>query len=124
VASIRLKNHHRPQRARGVFSAADLACAYHGAWVTTVGVVIVCQRPGTARRFFFITLEDETGTSNLIVTPALFQRYRMLLRRANLLLPAGVLQKVDGVMAIRAWHFAELTIEPEQRSNSWRGGLR
>jgi error-prone DNA polymerase len=56
-------------------------------------------------------LEEETGTSNLIVTPGLFQQNRLLLRRANLLLVAGVLQKVDGVMAIRARRFAEPTID-------------
>ncbi|MBV8055375.1 MAG: error-prone DNA polymerase, partial [Deltaproteobacteria bacterium] len=107
-----LMTYLRPQlRARGVLSAADLAHAHHGAWVKTAGVVIVRQRPGTAKGFLFITLEDETGISNLIVTPALFQQHRLLLRSANILLAAGVLQKVDGVMAIRARRFAELTID-------------
>jgi len=63
------------------------------------------------RDFSSFTLEDETGTSNLIVTPALFQQHRLLLRRANLLLAAGVLQKVDGVMTSRARRFAELSID-------------
>jgi error-prone DNA polymerase len=102
----------RPQlRARGVLSAADLAHACHGAWVKTAGVVIVRQRPATAKGFLFITLEDETGMANLIVTPARFQHYRLLLRSARIMLVEGVFQQVDGVMAIRAHRFAELTID-------------
>ncbi|MGH7812815.1 MAG: hypothetical protein ACREQI_02265 [Candidatus Binataceae bacterium] len=91
--------------------------AAHGAWVRTAGVVIVRQRPGTAKGLLFITLEDETGISNLIVTPDLFQKHRLLLRSAGILLAEGVFQKechperVDGVMAIRARRFAELMID-------------
>ena len=73
--------------------------------------MIVRQRPATAKGFLFITLEDETGLSNLIVTLALFQQYRLLMHSARILLAAGVFQKVEGVMAIRAHRFAELTID-------------
>jgi error-prone DNA polymerase len=107
-----LMTYLRPKlNVRGVLSAAGLVRARHGAWVKTAGVVIVRQRPGTAKGFLFITLEDETGLSNLIVTPALFQQHRLLLRSARILLAEGVFQKVDGVMAIRARRFAELTID-------------
>jgi len=101
----------RELQARGILSAVDLERAAHGAWVRTAGVVIVRQRPGTAKGFLFITLEDESGISNLIVTPDLFQKHRLLLRSAGILLAEGVFQKVDGVMAIRARCFAELTID-------------
>jgi error-prone DNA polymerase len=61
-----LMTYLRPQlRARGILSAADLAHVRHGAWVKTAGVVIVRQRPSTAKGFLFIALEDETGISNL-----------------------------------------------------------
>ena len=76
----------------------------------TAGVVIVRQRPGTAKGFFFITLEDETGISNVIVTPDLFQANRPLLRSAAILLVEGVLQTVDGVTAIRARRFEEIKL--------------
>ena len=66
------------------------------------GVVIVRQRPGTAKGFFFLTLEDETGISNAIVIPDLFQANRALLHNAAILMVEGVLQKQDGVVAIRA----------------------
>jgi len=96
--------------ARGILSAGDLARARHQSWVKTAGVVIVRQRPGTAKGFLFITLEDETGIANLIVTPGLFQKNRLLLRSAGILLAEGVLQTVDGVTAIRARRFEEIKL--------------
>ncbi len=96
--------------ARGILSADDLTRAKHQSWVKTAGVVIVRQRPGTAKGFLFITLEDETGIANLIVTPDLFQQNRLLLRSAGILLAEGVLQQVDGVTAIRARRFEEIKI--------------
>ncbi|HLX05299.1 MAG TPA: error-prone DNA polymerase, partial [Candidatus Binatus sp.] len=96
--------------AREILSADDLTRAKHQSWVKTAGVVIVRQRPGTAKGFLFITLEDETGISNLIVTPDLFQQNRLLLRSAGILLAEGVLQQVDGVTAIRARRFEEIKI--------------
>jgi error-prone DNA polymerase len=97
-------------RSGGVLAAADLAEATHGAWVKTAGVVIVRQRPGTAKGFFFLTLEDETGISNAIVIPDLFQANRTLLHNAAILIVEGVLQKQDGVVAIRARRFKELPL--------------
>ncbi len=97
-------------RAGGVLAAAELAQAAHGAWVKTAGVVIVRQRPGTAKGFFFLTLEDETGISNAIVVPDMFQANRALLHNAAILTVEGVLQKQDGVVAIRARRFKELRL--------------
>jgi error-prone DNA polymerase len=96
--------------ARGILSADQLTRGKHQSWVKTAGVVIVRQRPGTAKGFLFITLEDETGISNLIVTPDLFQKNRLLLRSAGILMAEGVLQRIDGVTAIRARRFEEIKI--------------
>ncbi|HEY6394138.1 MAG TPA: error-prone DNA polymerase [Candidatus Binataceae bacterium] len=98
-------------KAQGVLSAKDLESAAHGSWVKTAGAVIVRQRPGTAKGFLFITLEDETGISNLIVVPDLFQANRTLLRTASILYAEGVLQKVDGVIAVRARRFKEIALD-------------
>ncbi|MEA2680261.1 MAG: error-prone polymerase, partial [Candidatus Binataceae bacterium] len=81
-------------KSRGILSADELTRGKHESWAKTAGVVIVRQRPGTAKGFLFITLEDETGIANLIVTPTLFQKNRMLLRSAGILLAEGVLQRV------------------------------
>jgi error-prone DNA polymerase len=97
-------------RSDGVLAAAELAKASHGAWVKTAGVVIVRQRPGTAKGFFFLTLEDESGIANAIVVPDLFQANRALLHNAAILMVEGVLQKQDGVVAIRARRFKELRL--------------
>ncbi len=98
-------------RARGFLSAADLASAKDRQTVKTAGIVIVRQRPGTAKGMLFLTLEDETGLSNAIVTPGLFDRNRALLHRAPVLAIEGVLQKRDGVVAIRAQHCAALRLD-------------
>jgi error-prone DNA polymerase len=92
--------------ARGVVSAADLARLADGGHVRIAGSVIVRQRPGTAKGFVFLTLEDETGLANLIVTPPLFRRRRLVFVAAPFLLADGELQHQDGVVSIRvrnAW---------------------
>ena len=95
-------------KARGVLSTAELAQAQNGAWVNAAGVVIVRQRPGTARGFLFLTLEDETGIANAIVTPDIFHANRTLLHRAQILVVEGPLQKQDDVIHVRARRFREV----------------
>ena len=68
------------------------------------GSVIVRQRPGTAKGFVFLSLEDETGIANVIVTPGLFARHRLVLVTSPMLLVEGILQAQDGVLSIRAAH--------------------
>jgi error-prone DNA polymerase len=97
-------------RARGVLSASELAEAKNGATVRIAGLVIVRQRPGTAKGFFFATLEDETGIANAIVTPDVFQRNRVVLQSAAVLMVEGVLQKQDGVTSIKGRRFAAIRI--------------
>ncbi len=87
--------HLRAELARvGVLRAADLRRARNGQWVKVAGLVIVRQRPGTAKGLCFITLEDETGTANAAVMPAVFTQYRSIIHTAALLLIEGPLQKV------------------------------
>jgi error-prone DNA polymerase len=94
----------------GILSARCLENLPNGTWARTAGVVIVRQRPGTAKGFLFVTLEDETGIANLIVAPGLFQANRILLNNAAILIAEGILQTADGVTAIRAQRFAELKL--------------
>ena len=91
--------------------ASDLARVADGRRARVGGVVIVRQRPGTAKGFFFITLEDETGVSNIIVLPELFHNNRPLLHRAPILLVEGILQKRDGTIGIRGRRFAEIKLD-------------
>jgi error-prone DNA polymerase len=87
---------------RGVLRAVDLPQARDGRRVRVAGMVITRQRPGTAKGFVFLTLEDETGVSNVIVRPDLFDRERMTVIRQPFLLVEGVLQHQDGVLSVKA----------------------
>jgi error-prone DNA polymerase len=87
---------------RGVIRASDLPQARDGRRVRVAGMVITRQRPGTAKGFVFLTLEDETGISNVIVRPDLFDRERMAVIRQPFLLVEGVLQHQDGVLSVKA----------------------
>src|SRR5205807_1968839 len=88
--------------ARGVTRAIDLARGDDGARVRIAGSVIVRQRPGTAKGFVFLSLEDETGIANVIVTPGLFAHRRLPLVSEPFLLVEGILQMQDGVVSVRA----------------------
>jgi error-prone DNA polymerase len=87
---------------RGVLRAVDLPQARDGRRVRVAGMVITRQRPGTAKGFVFLTLEDETGISNVIVRPDLFDRERMTVIGKPFLLVEGVLQHQDGVLSVKA----------------------
>jgi len=86
----------------GVWRAADLGRAANGVQVRVAGNVICRQRPGTAKGFVFISLEDETGMSNAIVSPPVFEANRLLITEESFLLIEGKLQQVDNVIHIRA----------------------
>ncbi|MGD9765369.1 MAG: DNA polymerase III subunit alpha [Candidatus Binatia bacterium] len=99
--------------AQGVLRACDLEKQRNGARVKVAGLVIVRQRPGTAKGFCFLTLEDETGIANAVVTPDMFQRHRAVVHTAPILMVEGPLQVVDGVIHVRARHFTPLTLPRE-----------
>lgn len=87
---------------RGVLRASDLRSARPGRRVRAAGMVITRQRPGTAKGFVFLTLEDETGVANIIVRPDLFARDRLAIVEEPFLIIDGMLQHQDGVIAVRA----------------------
>ncbi len=89
-------------RRRGVLSARELALAENETRVRVAGSVIVRQRPGTAKGFVFLSLEDETGIANVIVTPQRFARHRMALVTEPFLLVEGIVQQQDDVVSVRA----------------------
>jgi error-prone DNA polymerase len=94
--------HLRPAlRARGLLSAAELRATPDGRSVRIAGHVIVRQRPGSAKGFCFLTLEDETGTANAVLTPRVFDRFRGELHASPILEVGGPVQNVDGVIHVR-----------------------
>jgi error-prone DNA polymerase len=70
--------------------------------VQIAGNVICRQRPGTAKGFVFISLEDETGVANAIVDPDLFERYRLIVTEEAFMRITGEVQNSDGVVLIKA----------------------
>jgi error-prone DNA polymerase len=88
--------------ALGVARAVDLPGMRNGRPVRVAGGVIVRQRPGTAKGFVFLSLEDETGIANIIVMPDVFERNRLVLVNAPFLLIEGALQNVDNVTSVKA----------------------
>ena len=88
--------------ALGVKRAIDLPQIRNGRIVRIAGSVIVRQRPGTANGFVFLSMEDETGIMNAIVTPDTFDRFKFEVLGEPFLLIEGVLQNLDGVISIKA----------------------
>ena len=85
----------------GVLSSAEVARAANGRRVRVAGAVITRQRPGTAKGFCFVTLEDETGVANLILAPAVFHAHRFAVLDEPFLLAEGLLQKAEGTVAVK-----------------------
>ncbi|HET7750641.1 MAG TPA: error-prone DNA polymerase [Terriglobales bacterium] len=93
---------YRPAQLRGVQRACDLQHIKNGRRVCIAGSVIARQRPGTAHGFVFLSLEDETGIANAIITPDLFEHNRLALIREQFLLIEGTLQNLDNVISVKA----------------------
>jgi error-prone DNA polymerase len=85
-----------------IWRAIDLPHARHGSIIQIAGNVICRQRPGTAKGFVFISLEDETGVSNAIVEPDLFEHFRLVITEEAFLLIEGEVQNSDNVVLIKA----------------------
>jgi error-prone DNA polymerase len=94
-----------------IWRASDLPSARHGATVQIGGNVICRQRPGTAKGFVFVSLEDETGVSNAIVTPDLFERMRLLITEEPFLIIEGTVQNTENVVLIKAQKIRPLAHE-------------
>jgi len=97
----------------GVLTGRDLDRVSHGTWVCVAGHVIVRQRPGTAKGFCFLTLEDETGTADAVVTGERYERWRVVLNTSPLLEVAGRLERVDAVTHVRAAQLRRLEVPAE-----------
>jgi len=79
--------------------------------------VIARQRPGTAKGFVFLSLEDETGIANAIVTPDLLQHNRILLSSGRFLMVEGILQNQDNVISVKAERVLPLSVTQAETSS-------
>ena len=88
--------------AMGIRRAIELRNIPNGKRLRIGGCVITRQRPGTAKGFVFLSLEDETGVANAIVTPDLFHSNRLLITSERFLAVEGILQNQDNVISVKA----------------------
>ena len=95
------------RRAR-VLSAKELTKAPNGSYVRTAGCVIARQRPGTAKGFVFLSLEDETGIGNAIISPDILEKNRVVILAEKFLLLEGVLQNQEGMISVRVQRVAPM----------------
>jgi error-prone DNA polymerase len=96
-------------RAQKVLTAEELRTHRDGEWVRAAGCVIARQRPGTAKGFVFLSMEDETGIANIIVTPQMYEQNQVTVTRARFLLVEGPLQNQDNVIHVKAARLTALS---------------
>jgi error-prone DNA polymerase len=101
----------------GVRRASELAHLPNGRQVRVAGCVIVRQRPGTAKGFVFLSMEDETGIANVIITPDMFQQNRLLLVSEKFVLVEGILQNQDNVISVKARRILPLHVTAAQTTS-------
>jgi error-prone DNA polymerase len=94
---------------RDVITAADLQNTPNGHWVRVAGLVLIRQRPGTASGIVFETLEDETGSMNLIVRPDVYDRYRVAARHAALAQADGWVERQGQVVHVMVKRMHDLS---------------
>jgi error-prone DNA polymerase len=102
--------HRASLKKQGIRSASELRAIPDGTWVRIAGSVIARQRPGTAKGFVFLSLEDETGISNAIITPQLFERDHVVVVHQQFLLIEGPLQNQENVISVKAASVRPLSI--------------
>jgi len=102
--------HRQRMQHMGIYSASDLSRIPNGQHLRIGGCVIARQRPGTAKGFVFLSLEDETGVANAIINPDLFQQNRLLVGSEQFLMIEGILQNQDNVISVKAERVLPLDI--------------
>ena len=102
--------HRAALREQGILSAAELAQSGNRPYVRIAGCVIARQRPGTAKGFVFLSLEDESGIANVILTPDFFENNRAAATRSRFLRIEGPLQNQGGVIHVRAQRIVPLEL--------------
>jgi error-prone DNA polymerase len=109
--------HRQRLNGMGIHQAVELRNIPSGRRLRIGGCVIARQRPGTAKGFVFLSLEDETGVANAIVNPDLFQQNRLLLSSEQFLMVDGILQNQDNVISVKAIRVEPLNVTRAQTSS-------
>ncbi|MEK6207458.1 MAG: error-prone DNA polymerase [Chloroflexota bacterium] len=105
---------------RGVLRACDLESRRHGSYVLIAGAVVVKQHPETAKGHVFLSLEDETGISNIIIRPATYRRFKRVLDGDAAVVVGGTLQTMDGVISVTAQRLDALRLFAKIAAREWQ----
>ena len=92
--------HRHEMESLGVIPTGDLLHMANGTWVKVAGLVLLRQRPGTAKGITFVTIEDETGTANLVVHHNTWERFRSITRHSHAWIVHGQVQSKDSVIHV------------------------
>jgi error-prone DNA polymerase len=112
--------HRTRLQQMGIRAACELARLPHGIAIRIAGCVIARQRPGTAKGFVFLSLEDETGIANAIITPAVYEQFKQVVVYEKFLLIEGELQNQENVISVKARTICPLSIsQAEVRSHDF-----
>jgi len=96
---------------RRIVTCAEAMSARDRSWLETAGIVLVRQRPGSAKGVMFITLEDETGIANLVVWPKVFEKHRRIILGAGMFAVKGRIQREGEVVHLVAHSLTDLSTE-------------
>jgi error-prone DNA polymerase len=94
--------HRKRMKEQGVRSANEISSLPNGMHIRIAGAVIARQRPGTGKGFVFLSLEDETGIANAIITPQIYEKYCLVIVHQQFLLIEGQLQNQENVISVKA----------------------
>jgi error-prone DNA polymerase len=97
--------------SRRIFTCADAMTAPDGKWLTSAGLVLVRQKPGSAKGVMFITIEDETGVANLVIWPSLYEGQRRIILAAGMIGVQGRIQREGEVVHLVANHLTDLSAD-------------
>lgn len=96
---------------RNIVTCEEAMAARDGRWVMTAGLVLVRQRPGSAKGVLFVTIEDETGPANVVVWPTLFERRRRIVLGSSMMAINGKIQREGAVVHLVAQQVFDLTYD-------------
>ena len=97
--------------SRRIVTCAEAMSARDGKWLTTAGLVLVRQKPGSAKGVMFITIEDETGVANLVIWPSLYERQRRIILAAGMFAVQGRIQREGEVVHLVAKQLTDLSAD-------------
>jgi len=103
----------------GVLKSSEIGSLLSGTRLRTAGYVVARQRPATAKGMVFLTLEDETGLTNVIIKPQVYARYRQVIGLEPLVMVEGKLQKKDGIANVLAERFSSLRQEAQRQRSQY-----